>query len=210
MIQPVTDTKLATATAETPKGPSSTTTVCKTPFGEVLVDEMTTPSLADLFGPHATASAVASNAPETTTTSSVAGTTESASLKTPAPSVPLTNAAGGPTAESLFGSEVFVTSPSGHGPNNTFWGYNPAYFASRQTADVLAKMLGGKVVERNAICPYGPMVQDQVNRMIVLPDGRELNAGLVADIFNHGRSRTQVDQMLKEEVAGAPRLESAV
>jgi hypothetical protein len=213
MIQPITDTTLPTAAAVTPKETAPTAALCKTPFGEVLVDEMSTPNFAALFGPRPAASTVTSKTPETMAALSVAETaaaTGSASLKAAASSVPLTNAAGGPTAESLFGAEVFVTRPSGHGPSNTFWSYNPAYFASRQTADVLAKMLGGKVVERNAICPYGPMVQDQVNRMIVLPDGRELNAGLVADIFNHGRGQVQVDQMLKEEVAGAPRPETAV
>jgi hypothetical protein len=110
----------------------------------------------------------------------------------------------------LFGPNAFDTNPTGHGPNSTSWGYNPAYFATRHTADVLAKMLGGTVVERNAICPSGPMVQDQTNFMIDLPDGRELNAGLVADIFNHGRSQQVVDEFLKSEIAGAPRVGGAV
>lgn len=205
MIQPISDNAPAVATAATPKEASSANTV-KTSFGEVLVSELSTPNLAALFGGHAAASATSGAATEANVTPNVPLAEADAGKATADPSNGR-NAAGGPTAESIFGADVFVANPCGHGPNATFWNYNPIYFATRQTADVLAKMLGGRVVERNAICPSGPMLQDQVNRMILLPDGREVNAGLVADIFNHGRSQAVVDQMLKEEVAGAPRVE---
>ncbi|HMC61555.1 MAG TPA: hypothetical protein VKJ01_20355, partial [Candidatus Solibacter sp.] len=68
------------------------------------------------------------------------------------------------------------------------------------TAAKLAQMLGGKVVTTNAITPYGPFTQNQPNQMVQLPNGKVLNAGIIADIYNHGYSQQQINMMVSAEV----------
>lgn len=210
MIERISDTTTNAVTALPSQKEAIARVGTKTPFGDFLVGEMATTNMAALFGKHSTVSAAVeeareSNAPASTPPNS--GTAAISAKKVSADVIPTpaikVDPNYCPTAESIFGDQVFASSPSGHGPNGTHWSYNPAYFATRQTAEVVAKMVGGTVFEQNAICPSGPMIQDQVNEMILLPNGKQLNAGLVADIFNHGRSQAVVDQMLKEEVAGA-------
>jgi hypothetical protein len=98
-----------------------------------------------------------------------------------------------------------VDTPGGTGPNNTAWNFNPIYFATRETADTVAKMLGGTVVEKNAIlsAPGSPFHQNQPNEMILLPNGREIYAGFVADFFNHGYPQSYIDRLIKSEVEGS-------
>ncbi|MEO8592036.1 MAG: hypothetical protein ABI759_01830 [Candidatus Solibacter sp.] len=106
-----------------------------------------------------------------------------------------------PTAETLFGGTPWVTDPGGVGPSGSY-SYNHYYFATPATAATVAQMLGGKVVETNAITPSGPFTQNQPNQMVQMPDGRLINAGLIAGLYDHGYSQQTVDQMIATEVNG--------
>ncbi len=103
-----------------------------------------------------------------------------------------------PTLESVFGTEnCWEAAPTGSGPNGVY-SYNPIYFATQQTAQVVAQMLGGTVVQANAIADGGGFQQQQPNYMVQMPDGRQFNAGLVASLYDHGYSQGFINQ----EIAG--------
>jgi hypothetical protein len=103
-----------------------------------------------------------------------------------------------PSLESVFGTEnCWEAAPTGIGPNGTY-SYNPIYFATQQTAQVVAKMLGGTVVQVNAIANGGGFQQQEPNYMVQMPDGRQFNAGLVANLYDHGYSQGFINQ----EIAG--------
>ena len=106
-----------------------------------------------------------------------------------------------PTAQSLFGANPWSTEAGGTGPAGSY-GYNPYYFATPATAAKVAQMLGGKVVAMDAITPFGPFQQNQPNQMIQMPDGRLINAGLVAGFYDHGYTQQTVDKMIAAEVSG--------
>lgn len=178
-----------------------------TPFGEVLIDEAAAPDFRALFGGSQASSATANSSPAAATagqsTSADASSLVPAAVRAlVAPGAAL-NQNGGLTAESLFGTDIFLKNPSGHGGYHV-WNYNPAYFATRQTADIVAKMLGGIVIERNDICSgAGGLFQDQPNEMVQLPNGKLVNAGIVADIFNHESCQVMQNKLLQEAVEEA-------
>ena len=120
----------------------------------------------------------------------------------PAQPQPATPAA--PTAESVFGPNPWVENPEGQGPNGTKWSFNPQYFATLETAQKVAEMFGGKVVQQNSILPSGPMVQLQPNQLVELPNGRLINPGFIAGFYTHGYPQSYVDQLVAAEVAGGP------
>ncbi len=106
-----------------------------------------------------------------------------------------------PTAQSLFGANPWSTGAGGTGPYGEYR-YNPCYFATPATAAKVAQMLGGKVVTMDAITPFGPFKQNQPNQMVQMPDGRLINAGLVAGYYDHGYTQRMVDNMIAAEVSG--------
>ena len=106
-----------------------------------------------------------------------------------------------PTAQSLFGDNPWSSNAGGTGPNGSY-SYNQSYFATPETAATVAQMLGGQVVSVNAITPYGPFTQNEPNQMVQMPNGRLINAGLVADFYNHGYTQQTVDKMIAAEVSG--------
>jgi hypothetical protein len=106
-----------------------------------------------------------------------------------------------PTAQSLFGDSPWLTNPGGTGPSGSY-SYNPIYFATPQTAAVVAKMLGGTVVASNAATPYGGFTQSDPNQMVQLPNGTVVNAGLIADMYNHGYTQQMVNGLLDQAVHG--------
>jgi hypothetical protein len=109
-----------------------------------------------------------------------------------------------PTAESVFGAEPWVKEPTGMGPGGITYGYNPHYFATRDTATKVAQMVGGTVVQSNQFTPNGgPFAQSEPNYMVKLPDGRMVNPGLVASFYSHGYPQYYVDQMIRNEVNNA-------
>ena len=105
------------------------------------------------------------------------------------------------TAQSLFGANPWCTSAGGTGPNGSY-SYNQYYFATPETAAKVAQMLGGKVVTADAITPSGPFKQNQSNQMVQMPDGRLINAGLIAGFYDHGYTQQTVDKMIAAEVRG--------
>jgi hypothetical protein len=106
-----------------------------------------------------------------------------------------------PTAQSLFGANPWSTDAGGSGPNGSY-SYNPYYFSTPQTAAKVAQMLGGTVVAMDAITPFGPFKQNQPNQMVQMPDGKLINAGLVAGFYDHGYTQHMVDKMIAAEVSG--------
>jgi len=112
-----------------------------------------------------------------------------------------------PTAESLFGSNPWISDAGGKGPAGSY-SYNKYYFATPETAAKVAQMLGGKVVARNDITPFGPFVQNQPNQMVQMPDGRLINAGIIASYFDRGATQQSVDALIKAEVGNGPTLQT--
>jgi hypothetical protein len=104
----------------------------------------------------------------------------------------------------VFGSNPYITNPGGTAPNGVTYSYNPTYFATRATADKLAQMYGGTVVEMNAITPYGPFQQSHANEMIRFPNGNVVNAGILASYFDRGWSRDQINQAIAGEINSFP------
>lgn len=128
-------------------------------------------------------------------------------LPTAAPAAEPSDGPAGP----LFGSNPWLADPTGKGPDGSVTHYNPVYFATQQTAQTVAQMLGGKVVQANEIitAPGSPFTQDQSNYMVQLPDGAMVNPGFIADIYTHGWSQSFVDQQVANEVKGAEAAVSA-
>ena len=85
------------------------------------------------------------------------------------------------------------------------YGYNSYYFATPATAQVVANMLGGTVVASNDITSAlgSPFAQSQPNLMVELPNGAQVNAGLVAQIYTHGYPQTTINQMIAQ-IAATP------
>jgi hypothetical protein len=110
-----------------------------------------------------------------------------------------------PTPEEIFGESPFMVNPQGQfidantGELRTY-GFRPMYFATASAAQKIAQQLGGTVVSRNAICNAGFFTQVQPNYMIQLPNGVEVNAGIVADFYNHGYPQSYVDRLIAREI----------
>jgi hypothetical protein len=107
-----------------------------------------------------------------------------------------------PTAGALFGAHPWLENPTGYAPNGQTWSYNPRYFATRQTAETVAAMVGGTVVEQNQFCTVGPLAQAQPNEMVKLANGRMINAGEFVGFFTHGYPQYYVDRLIAQELQG--------
>ena len=107
-----------------------------------------------------------------------------------------------PSAQALFGDNPWCTDAGGTGPQGAY-SYNPGYFATPATAAKVAQMLGGTVVATDAITPFGPFKQNQPNLMVQMPDGKLINAGLIAGLYTHGYAQHTVDHLISQEVNGA-------
>jgi hypothetical protein len=120
-------------------------------------------------------------------------------------SVSATEAPAPPTAQSVFGPNVWMTDPIGLNPDGTNFEYNPIYFATENTAQAVAQLVGGTVVAKDMITTAGgPFVQLQPNYMVQMPNGALINPGLVASFYTFGFSQSQVDTMIAQEVANTP------
>ena len=110
-----------------------------------------------------------------------------------------------PTAQSVFGPNVWVTDPTGLNPDGSSFGYNPIYFATESTAQTVAQMVGGTVITENAFTkPGNAFVQQQPNYMVQMPNGAIINPGLVASFYTLGFPQSQIDTMIAQEVANTP------
>jgi hypothetical protein len=111
-----------------------------------------------------------------------------------------------PTVEAVFGPYPYVTDPKpgGSGSNGEKYDYNPIFFATELTAEIVKKAIGGTaIVPMNAITPFGPFIQNQPNLMVAMPDGSFHNAGLIANCFSHGYPWSYVDQIIGQEIGVA-------
>jgi hypothetical protein len=106
-----------------------------------------------------------------------------------------------PTVESVFGSSPWISDAGGNGPTGAF-NLNPMYFATQQTAETVAAMVGGTVVpvDTFAQTPGNHFTQNEPNEMVQLPGGAMINPGLVAGFFTHGYQASMVQQMIQNEV----------
>jgi hypothetical protein len=111
-----------------------------------------------------------------------------------------------PTAQSVFGPNVWVTDPIGLNPDGSSFEYNPIYFATESTAQTVAQMVGGSVTTENVFTKPGDalFVQQQPNYMVQMPNGAVINPGLVASFYTFGFSQSQIDTMISQEVANTP------
>jgi hypothetical protein len=80
------------------------------------------------------------------------------------------------------------------------YGFRQMYFATESAAQKIAQQLGGTVVARNAICNAGYFTQSQPNYMVQLPNGVEVNAGIIADFYNHGYPQSYIDRLIAREI----------
>jgi hypothetical protein len=111
--------------------------------------------------------------------------------------------AAAPTPESTFGASPWMANPVGKNPDGTLFGYNPWYFATPQAAAQVAQMLGGTVVASNEFTAAGsPFVQQQPNLMVQMPDGRKINAGLVASFYAHGYPQSYINTLIAAQING--------
>jgi hypothetical protein len=171
-----------------------------TPFGDVLVNQLTTPDIYALFGGSSGGSGSAAPAAASATP---AAQTTGAQNAAAAESESDAGSDLVPTLASIFGANPWLANPGGTGPYGASWSYNPIYFATKDTAAKVAAMLGGTVVEESAILGPGPMVQNQPNEMVKLANGQLINPGLVASFYTHGYPQSYIDRLLDSEVQGA-------
>jgi hypothetical protein len=200
MIEKVSNNSGVTPAAVQTQKAASDRTVRRTPFGDVMLDELSTSNRASILG----------GQPERKSTPAVmqlavAEPTEQAAV--PASTVQTATAASAqdafPTAESVFGANPWITNPTGTAPDGSSYGYNPLYFATPATAAKVAQLVGGQVVASDQIASAGGFAQQQPNEMVELPNGTLINAGLVASFYTHGESQACVDQMIQNEIEGA-------
>jgi hypothetical protein len=163
---------------------SSGKTIYHTPFGDVMVDTLATPDTPAGTGRPAVPPVVVHAA-------------LAASNPAPAAAAPAT-----PTLESEFGNQPYLDKPVGKNPVGQY-DFNPIYFATKSTANTVAQLVGGTVVEQNDMVTGGPFSQSAPNEMIQFADGRQVNAGIVANFFNHGYPQSYIDTLLKQVASGS-------
>lgn len=126
-----------------------------------------------------------------------------AATTTPATSSATPTATDPPTPESVFGASPWVSNPTGTAPDGSTINFNPWYFATPQAAAQVAQMLGGTVVASNEFCGTGgPFTQAQPNLMVQMPDGRMINAGLIASFYAHGYPQSYINTLISNEING--------
>ena len=105
------------------------------------------------------------------------------------------------SAQDAFGATPWMQNAGGNGPAGAF-NLNPMYFASQQTAQTVATMLGGTVVPVDTFAQTAGnhFTQNQPNEMVKLPDGSLINAGLVAGFFTHGYQLSMIKTMIQNEI----------
>jgi len=181
-----------------------------TEFEALLTGASRPPNTAGASGatPPATAPTTPPAAPATPAASSTAPLQVVPPPSNATPVTPVDASASDGPAGPLFGPNPWVADPTGSGPGSgpgSQTHYSSFYFATPQTAQTVANMVGGTVVAMNAIvtAPGGPFKQDQPNLMVQLPNGGLINPGLVATFFTHNWPTSFVNQQIANEVAGA-------
>jgi len=129
--------------------------------------------------------------------------TEAANASAAASAASAAAAATPPTAESVFGPNVWITDPTAIGPGGYTVNYNPYYFATESTAQTVAKMIGGTVILENGISQsVGSMFAGQQPLYgVQMPNGAVINPGMVASFYTFGFSQSQINALIANEVA---------
>ena len=65
----------------------------------------------------------------------------------------------------------------------------------------MAEVVGGKVVAMSAFTPSGPIVQNHPNQMVQTPDGRLINAGIIASYYDCGRRQGVAKPLVDGEIS---------
>jgi hypothetical protein len=160
------------------------------------------PSFTSVFASIAAAAAAAGTT-VATTASGPGGLTSPVAAASATPAAASATPADDP-AGALFGANPWLTDPTGSGPGPVTH-YNPIYFATAQTAQTVAQMVGGTVTSTQVFtsAPGSPFQQNEPNLMVQLPNGGLINPGLIADIYTHGWNQGFENQQVANEVAGA-------
>jgi hypothetical protein len=183
---------------KTSSAPSPTTTAASSTGQDTQA-----PSFSAVFAQIAAAAAAAGTTVASTAPAAAGAAQSPATTSTP--SIPTVTAADDDPAGPLFGPNPWLADPTGESPNGTVTHYNPVYFATQQTAQTVAQMLGGTVTQSVQIttAPGSPFQQDEPNYMVQLPNGGQVNPGFIADLYTHGWNQTFINQQIAAEVAGA-------
>jgi hypothetical protein len=107
------------------------------------------------------------------------------------------------TAQSVFGANPWRMDAMGTNPNGTTFPYNPYYFATPEAAEILARMVGGKVAEEYSLVGSpgaGPFSQNYPNLMIEFVNGGRINAGLLMTFWNHYWNQEYINQGLESSI----------
>jgi len=171
-------------------------TLVQTPIGGVMEDAQSTPDFYALFSPM-TATPAAAAQPTSAAPDTVAPAAQ------PNATTPDTAAATDPTLAAEFGSQPFMANPGGTGPEGIVLNFNPVYFATQATAEKVASLVGGTVVAKDAtITNVGVFQQADPNEMIQFANGSSVNAGLIANFFDHGYSQSYINTLLANVTNG--------
>jgi hypothetical protein len=188
----------APISVKTSSTPSPTTTAASSTGQDTQA-----PSFTAVFAQIAAAAAAAGTT--VASTLPAPGGTAQSPAATSTSAIPTATAAADDPAGPLFGPSPWLTDPTGQNPDGTVTHYNPVYFATQQTAQTVAQMLGGTVTQSVQIttAPGSPFQQNEPNYMVQLPNGGQVNPGFIADLYTHGWNQTFINQQIAAEVAGA-------
>jgi hypothetical protein len=108
-------------------------------------------------------------------------------------------------ATDVFGADVWFTNPTGTGPAGDFRFVDIADWATLATANKVASIIGGSVVQSD---PYAGAPTGKINQpmyKVQLADGTLINAGEVAAYFTHGMSLDDVATAIVAEIINQTR-----
>jgi hypothetical protein len=112
-----------------------------------------------------------------------------------------------PTVAGVFGAaSPWLANPTGTGPVvGGIITFNPQYFATPQTAALVAGWFNGTVTTDTSFCgPASNLFKpDQYPAAVQVPGGGLINPGLVAAFFSHSLPIQQIQAMLQNEADAA-------
>lgn len=187
--------------------PAKTTAKAAADFAALFTASARQPAGVAVSSAATTSAAAATTTPATSSPTKATPSTASTANATPV--APADSSDDGP-AGPLFGPTPWLTDPTGSGPGPTTH-YSQYYFATPQTAQTVASMVGGTVVSANEMvtAPGSPFIQNQPNLMVQLPNGGLVNPGLIATFFTHQWPTSFINQQISNEVAGATPVNTA-
>ena len=87
--------------------------------------------------------------------------------------------------------------------NGVTEGENPQFYATQQTAQVIAGWLGGTILDMTSVdlTGGGPVILNQDQYFVLFPNGAKVNAGCVAALFNGQATAAQISGAIQQELA---------